>query len=116
MKSYSTKLVLLLCTLFLAGAGLARAGKEAGQPHMEAALHFLQDAKTSATPGPALHSGKEELQRAAHNKRGFRIVSLEKLDQAIAAAEAGDTQKLIEKVDATIADVHDAMAHAPGSR
>jgi len=116
MKTHLAKFILILSTVFLAAGGMARAGAEGGQPHMEAALHFLQDAKTSATPAQALHSAKEELQRAAHNKRGFRIVSLEKIDQAIEAAGTGDTQKMIEKIDATIADVHDAMAHSPGSR
>jgi len=116
MKAHLAKFILLLTAVLLAAAGRARAGAEAGQPHMEAALHFLQDAKTSATPGAALHSAKEELQRAAHDKHGFRIASLAKLDEAIAAVEAGDTQKTREKIDATITEVHDAMAHGRGSR
>ena len=116
MKTYRAKFVLILFTVFLAAVGMARAGAEARQPHMEAALHFLQDAKKSDTPVQLLKSAREQLHKAVHDKHGFRVVSLEIVDKAIEAAETGDTQKMIEKIDAAIANVHDAMAHAPGSR
>jgi len=116
MKAFPAKFILILTVGFLAAGGLVQGAAEERQPHMEAALHFLQEAKTSASPGEALHSAKHELDIAAHNKHGWRVISLEKLDQAIQALEAGDTQRMKEKIDATIADVHDAMAHANGRR
>lgn len=57
----------LLATTFYAGRASA-----VPQPNMEAALGHLEQAKTA-------------LQRAEHNKGGFRVKALGHVDQAIAA-------------------------------
>jgi hypothetical protein len=116
MKAHPIKVLLVLVTLLLASLDTIRAAAEENQPRMEAALHDLQAAKTSDTPAKDLHAAKDELQKARRNKRGLREVSIAKVDEAIAAAEAGDKDKLIIKIDAAIADIHNAMAHASGAR
>ena len=47
-----------------------------GQPNMESALSSLQNAKVS-------------LERAAHNKGGFRVRALEHVNEAIREVEEG---------------------------
>ncbi|MEI9895546.1 MAG: hypothetical protein WDN28_17055 [Chthoniobacter sp.] len=115
-KQTTIQLVPLICAAFLASATLLHAGAEAKQPHMESALHYLQDAKKAENPLPLLNSAKEELHRGAHNKHGFRDTSMDIVEAAIALAQSGDRQKTEEKINAAIANIHDAMAHAPGSR
>lgn len=71
-KLSTTVLVLALAvTSFLAARAYAFP-----QPNMEAALRHLQNAKTA-------------LERAEHNKGGFRVKALEHVDQAIAAVREG---------------------------
>ncbi len=48
----------------------------AAQPHMDAALGYLQQARA-------------ELQQAEHNKAGWRVKALKDLDQVIADVQAG---------------------------
>jgi len=116
MTTHPTKFILTVFAAFLASIALLQAETEEKQPHMESALHFLQEAKTSDTPAKLLTSAKEELEKARHNKHGFRDTSLEIVDKALALAAAGDHDKMIEKIDAAIANIHDGMAHAPGRR
>ena len=80
---------------------------------MENALHFLQDAKKSEHPVELLRSAKKELEKASHNKGGFRPVAIEIVEKAIAESEAGNTQKMVEKIDSAIANIHTGMYKAP---
>ena len=66
--------VMLLVTTFFVGRASA-----VPQPNMEAALGHLEQAKTA-------------LERAEHNKGGFRVKSLEYTNQAIAAVREGIAQ------------------------
>jgi len=63
--------VVLLVLTFFAGRASA-----VPQPNMEAALGHLEQAKTA-------------LERAEHNKGGFRVQALEHCNQAIAAVRKG---------------------------
>jgi hypothetical protein len=108
--------LLTLGAAWLTSATPLHAGAEANQPHMESALHYLQDAKKSDSPMPLLNSAKAELGKSAHNKGGFRENAMGYVDKAVAEAQGGDKQKMIEKIDAAIAVIHSGMAHAPGSR
>lgn len=116
MKNLTFRLIVLLSAFLLVGARLGFSAAEDRQQHMEAALQALQDAKKSDAPAAALHKAKEALHKARHNKDGGRLESLEMVDQAIAEAEAGHHDKMIQKIDAAIADIHNGMAHAPGRR
>jgi hypothetical protein len=63
--------VALLVSTFFAGRASA-----VPQPNMEAALGHLEKAKTA-------------LERAEHNKGGFRVKALDNVNQAIAAVREG---------------------------
>jgi hypothetical protein len=63
--------VVLMAMTFFAGRASA-----VPQPNMEAALGHLEQAKAS-------------LERAEHNKGGFRVKALEHLNQAITAVREG---------------------------
>ena len=63
--------VMLLVLTFFAGRASA-----VPQPNMEAALGHLEQAKTA-------------LERAEHNKGGFRVQALEHCNQAIASVRKG---------------------------
>lgn len=109
-------ILLLLCALCLPAFGSLRAAEEDLQPHMDEALHFLQDAKKAGDPLPLLHSAREALEKAAHNKHGYREVAMGLVDRAIDEAQAGSTQNMINKINAAIAQIHTAMFKAPGRR
>jgi len=110
MKTFAIKLILLLCGLSFANFGVLRAQPEDQQPHMEDALHFLQDAKKSDAPVALLNSAREALSQAKHNKAGFRKRALGIVDDAIALAQSGDHQRMINKINAAIAEIHTAMS------
>jgi len=110
MKTFASKLILLLCGLSLVNFGVLRAQPEDQQPHMEEALHFLQDAKKSDAPVALLNSAKEALSHAARNKAGFRKKALGIVDDAIALAQGGDHQRMLDKINAAIAEIHTAMS------
>lgn len=116
MKNLASRILLLLCAFLLAGARLGFSEAEERQPHMDAALQALQDAKKSPAPVALLNTAKDELHKAKHKKGGFRVESLDMVDQAIAEAQTGNHDKMIQKIDAAIADIHNGMAHAPGRR
>lgn len=116
MKSLTFRTLLILCAFLLAGARLGFSAAEDRQEHMEAALQSLQEAKKSPTPAASLHTAKEELQKARHKKGGFRVDAIEFVDQALTEAQAGSHDRMIQKIDAAIADIHSGMAHAPGRR
>lgn len=116
MNKHLARTLLAIGTVWLTSVNLLHAGAENKQEHMDNALHYLQDAKQSPHPAELLHSAKKALEVARHNKGGFREVALGIVDKAIAEAQAGDQQKMIEKINAAIAEIHNGMAHAPGSR
>jgi hypothetical protein len=80
--AYATKLKLWKVSVVTIGAMLLVLGFFAGrasavpQPNMEAALGHLEQAKAS-------------LERAEHNKGGFRVKAVEHVNQAIAAVREG---------------------------
>ena len=113
MNTRLLKLSLIVSAVSLAGLGTLQAGAENHQPHMLNALHLLQDAKKSDHPASLLHSAKEELQHASHNKGGYRPIAIEIVDKAIAEAEVGDPQKMLDKINSAIATIHTGMSKAP---
>lgn len=116
MKNIAFRLLFIACALLFVTNRVSFAAEEDRQGHMEAALKSLQEAKKSDAPGALLHTAKEELHKARRNKGGFKLEANEFVDQAIAEAEAGHHEKMIEKIDAAIANLHSGMAHAPGRR
>ncbi|EDY19416.1 hypothetical protein CfE428DRAFT_3101 [Chthoniobacter flavus Ellin428] len=116
MKNLTFRFLVLLCAFLVVGAPLGFSAAEDRQAHMEAALKALQEAKKSDTPAASLKTAKEELHKARHNKAGERLESIQMVDEALTEAQAGHHEKMIQKIDAAIADIHNGMAHAPGRR
>ena len=75
MKIWKTRLVLLFVSLLVLGTFAVRA-YSMPQPNMEAALGYLQQAKAA-------------LERAEHNKGGFRVKAIGHVDQALGAVREG---------------------------
>ncbi len=113
IMAFPSRIAVIFCVAFLAALGTLQAQPEYEQPHMEAALHFLQDAKKSEQPVSLLHSAKSELEKATHNKGGYRVKAIGIVDEAVAEGESGDTQKMIEKINAAIAAIHTGMYKSP---
>ena len=110
MKTPAIKLIVVICLAFLSSTRFLQAAAEEKQPKMEQALHDLQEAKTAAEPIPLLENAKKSLKGAKHNKRGFRLEADGPIDKAIEEAKIGNKEKMVEKIDAAIAEVHTAMA------
>jgi len=111
MKSYTLKLIAVLCLApLLPGTISLQAALEEKQPNMENALHDLQEAKTAAEPIPLLEKAKKSLKESKHNKRGYRLDADAPIDKAIEEAKAGHKDKMVEQIDAAIAEVHTAMS------
>ena len=72
MKTTLTRSALALATLLVAFTAPAHAD----QPHMDAALNYLQQAKA-------------ELQQAEHNKGGWRVEAIKQIDAAIKSIQNG---------------------------
>jgi len=112
MKTLFSKARLIACIATLMGAGLSFAGVEANQPHMEAAVTFLQEAKKADNPLPALEKALHELKVASHNKSGWRLKAIQMVDEAIAKANEGDNQVVAGKCSNAIAEIHTGMSKA----
>ena len=110
MKTHTFKLIVVVCLAFLSSMGFPQAALEEKQPKMEQALHDLQEAKTAAEPIPLLENAKKSLKQAKHNKRGFRLEADGPIDKAIEEAKTGNKEKMVQKIDAAIAEIHTAMA------
>jgi hypothetical protein len=113
MKTLFSKTYLVTCITILTSVRLLFAGTEAGQPRMEAAVKFLQEAKKADNPVPALEKAREELLHASRNKAGWRVKAIGMVDEAIAKANEGDKQAMAEKCSHAIAEIHMGMAKAP---
>jgi hypothetical protein len=82
------------------------------QPRMRAALELLQSAKESKNPMPMLTAAKKKLQNAGKNKAGDRVEAIGYVNEAIAQAQTGNLEKMKQKVDAAIANIHQGMGNA----
>ncbi len=83
-----------------------------GQPHMKAALEFLQTAKKADNPLPSLKAAKKHLANAKKNKGGAIGQAMDSLNEAIALATlGGEKDKLEQKINATIANVQNGIAN-----
>jgi hypothetical protein len=104
-------LFLALLTVFLAVPSLSPAAGDG--KHMKAALELLQSAKKSDSPRPMLVAAKRHLSNVKPNKEGALAQARKSLNEAIALAELGkEKDKLEQKINATIANVHNAMGNA----
>jgi len=90
----------------------AQAAAENTQPKMEKAVHDLQDAKQAKDPMPLLEAAKKALKHASKNKHGGRAAAIGLVDEAIQQATAGNMEKMRQKVDAAIANIHNGMSKA----
>jgi hypothetical protein len=113
MKTLFSKTGLLACAALLFSAGVLFAGIEGGQPRMEAAIKFLQEAKKADNPLPLLEKARNELAHASHNKAGWRPKAIHMVDEAIAKANEGDKQGVEDKCGHAIAEIHTGMSKAP---
>jgi len=113
MKTLFSKASLVVFIAILVSARLLFGGIEGDQPHMEAAVKALQEAKKADNPLPALERARNELSHASHNKAGWRIGAIHQVDEAITDANQGNKQAVEAKCDHAIADIHMGMAKAP---
>ena len=80
---------------------------------MKAAIELLQSAKTSDNPKPLLAAAKRHLANVKPNKEGALVQARKSLNEAIALAEiGGEKAKLEQKINATIANVNNAIGNA----
>jgi hypothetical protein len=92
----------VLCTLALAASPLP-----ADLPNQRKAIDDLQAAKKAADPIALLESVKSHLSKANKgNKFGDRNDALDKLEEAINELKAGNRSKMDQKINATIANIH----------
>ncbi|MFN2507915.1 MAG: hypothetical protein ABR589_03985 [Chthoniobacterales bacterium] len=105
MKSLLVAISAAVISLTLAGLGFA----SPDQPHMRAALGLLNAARTAENPLPVLKAAKKQLREARHNKGGERLDALAAVDEAIALAMVGDKNKMVQKIDHAIAQVHSGI-------
>ena len=90
--------VILLNTASLALADL---------PQQRKALDELQAAKTADDPMPLLESAKERISKANKgNKGGDKKDVIAKIDEAIKEAKAGNKDKMGQKINAAISNLH----------
>jgi hypothetical protein len=82
------------------------------QPHMRAAVELLQSAKMADKPLPMLTAAKKHIQKARPNKKGERYDALEAVNEAIALATTGDREKMEQKINHAISQLHSGMAKA----
>lgn len=110
MSTFLSKVIAVASVAVLCQTALVRAESETKQYNMEATVHDLQDAKKSDKPLEGLESAKKALQHAKHNKHGERHAAMAFIDEAIERARAGDLEKMKQKIDAAIADLHSGMS------
>ena len=79
---------------------------------MEAAISFLQEAKKAENPILLLDKARGELQKAKHNKAGWRLKAIHMVDEAITKANEGDKQRMGDKCNNAIAEIHTGMSKA----
>ena len=79
---------------------------------MRAALELLQAAKESNNPLPMLNSAKQRLNNAAKNKGGERLEAIDYVEEAITKAKERDFDKMKQKINAAIANIHQGMGKA----
>jgi len=77
---------------------------------MEAALGYLEQAKTSTDPIPFLKKARGEIQGAKKNKGGRRIDAIDTIDEAIALKEGGGDPQA--KIILAMAQVRSGMSRA----
>lgn len=100
----------VVCITIFAQSLVLQAAPENKQPNMEKALHDLQDAKQSKEPIPLVEEARKTLKHATHNKDGFRLDAIAQINKAIDDAKAGDMEKMRQKADAAIANLHAGMS------
>ena len=86
--------------------GITATSLIADLPNLNKALDDLQAAKKADDPMPLLQSAKERLSKANKgNKFGDRKDALNKLAEAISELKAGNKSKMVQKINATIANL-----------
>jgi len=100
------------CMVMLSPMSTVQGAAENTQPKMEKAVHDLQEAKQSKDPMPLLEAAKKALKHASKNKHGGRAAAIGLVDQAIQEAASGDKEKMRQKIDAAIANIHNGMSKA----
>lgn len=99
--------------LVLSQAIIPLSGNEADdQPHMRAAIRFLEEAKTAEHPVPTLQSARKELVHSVANKKGQRKDAIRYVDEAIALADKDDKAKMLEKISKALSNVKSGIARS----
>lgn len=76
-------------------------------PQQRKALDELQAAKKAADPLPLLESAKERIGKANKgNRGGDKADVIDKIDEAISEAKAGNKSKMEQKINAAISNLH----------
>ena len=105
----------LLSTLVMAGLVTGLVSTDllaADQPKMRGAIEALQDAKTAEKPLPFLEEAKTHLKKAAKNKKGSRADAVQIVNEAIEEAKADDKDKMTQKINRAISEIHSGMDKA----
>jgi hypothetical protein len=98
--------ILLHASFVMLMLGITATPLLADLPNQNKALDDLQAAKKADDPMPLLQSAKERLTKANKgNKFGDRKDALNKLEEAINELKAGNKSKMVQKINATIANL-----------
>jgi len=99
--------ILLHAAFVIFMLGISATPLHADLPNQRKAIDDLQAAKKASDPMPLLLSAKGHLTKANKgNKGGDRDDALDKLEEAIKELKAGDKKKMEQKINATIANIH----------
>lgn len=98
-------LIVMVATLV---TGLALGAYQEPQPHMQAALRILQEAK-AAPSVEILVKAKKQLQKASPDKGGHRVRALEFVDLAIRAVSEGTQQQALTRINQAIAQIESGV-------
>ena len=99
--------ILLSASLAMFILGFSVTPCHADLPQQRKALDELQAAKKSSDPMPLLESAKNRLSKANKgNKAGDRDDAVDKIEEAIKELQAGNKERMEQKINAAIANIH----------
>ncbi|MBE7496391.1 MAG: hypothetical protein HS117_15725 [Verrucomicrobiaceae bacterium] len=99
--------LLLQAPFFMLLLGITASVALADFPQQRKALDEFQAAKKAADPMPLLESARERISKANKgNKGGDKKDVIDKIDEAIKELRAGNKDKMEQKINAAIANLH----------